>query len=322
MNAVATHISLQAIKSTEEAASFEENGFLLVEDVLTAEELEVLRGETAHICRGERGKVMGLPEFSDAESAEEIMAKTLCVHFPHKISETMYDALAQPLIVAYLTALIGANVKCMQSMLFIKSAGKPGQAWHQDEAFIPTRDRSLTAAWMALDDATPENGCLWAIPGSHKHGVLWPFRDHDDERYDCAAEAFDFPYTDEDGVMIPAKAGSVVFFNGYLLHRSLPNYAESGFRRSLVNHYMSAESLLPWQYPTNGQSMGTADFRDIVLIAGEDPYAYKGIEQSRFSHVRPSKEGGCQWPTQEEAEEENDTASENTPAMGATPAMG
>ncbi len=322
MTAVATHTSLQGIKSTEEAASFEENGFLLVEDVLTAEELEVLRGETAHICRGERGKVMGLPEFSDAESAEEIMAKTLCVHFPHKISETMYDALAQPLIVAYLTALIGANVKCMQSMLFIKSAGKPGQAWHQDEAFIPTRDRSLTAAWMALDDATPENGCLWAIPGSHKHGVLWPFRDHDDERYDCAAEAFDFPYTDEDGVMIPAKAGSVVFFNGYLLHRSLPNYSESGFRRSLVNHYMSAESLLPWKLPTNGQSMGTADFRDIVLIAGEDPYAYKGIEQSRFSHVRPSKEGGCQWPTQEELEEGNEITRENTPAMGATPAMG
>ncbi len=316
MVTVATHTSLQAIASSEEVASFEENGFLLVEDVLSPEEQEVLREETAYICRGERGKVTGLPEYSNAESAEEIMAKTLCVHFPHKISETMYDALAQPLIVDYLTALIGANVKCMQSMLFIKSVGKPGQAWHQDEAFIPTRDRSLTAAWMALDDATPENGCLWAIPGSHKHGVLWPFRDHDDERYDCAAEAFDFPYNDEDGVMIPAKAGSVVFFNGYLLHRSLPNYAESGFRRSLVNHYMSAESLLPWQLPSNGQSMGTADFRDIVLVAGEDPYAYKGIEQSRFSHVRPSKEGGCQWPTQEEPEEENTMASENTPTMG------
>ncbi len=151
MTAVATHTSLQAIKSTEEAASFEENGFLLVEDVLNAEELEVSRGEAAYICRGERGRVTGLPEFSDGESAKEIMAKTLCLHFPHKISETIYDALAQPIIVAYLTALIGANVKCMQSMLFIKSAGKPGQAWHQHEAFIPTRDRSLTAPDRSLD---------------------------------------------------------------------------------------------------------------------------------------------------------------------------
>ena len=53
-------------------------------------------------------------------------------------------------------------------MLFIKSEGKPGQAWHQDEFFIPTRDRSLTAVWIALDDATVENGCLWVLPGSHR----------------------------------------------------------------------------------------------------------------------------------------------------------
>ena len=64
--------------------------------------------------------------------------------------------------------MIGPNVKAMQSMLFIKAEGKPGQAWHQDEYYIPTRDRSLTAAWIALDDATVENGCLWVLPGSHR----------------------------------------------------------------------------------------------------------------------------------------------------------
>jgi len=327
MHAVDPHTSLHAIASSEEVAAFAENGFLVVEDVLAPAELAALRAETVRICRGERGKVTGLPAFADSETDAAVIAKTLCVHFPHRISEIMYQTLAQPLIVDYLTALIGANVKCMQSMLFIKSAGKPGQAWHQDEAFIPTRDRSLTAAWMALDDATPENGCLWAIPGSHKHGVLWPFREHDDERYDCAAEAFDFPYTDEDGVMIPAKAGAVVFFNGYLLHRSLPNYAQTGFRRSLVNHYMSAESLLPWRLPTEGQSMGTADFRDIVLVAGEDPYAYKGVAQSHFCHVRPDKEGGCQWPTEADGEADlrmgdAPPVADDGPAMGGTPAMG
>ena len=46
-----------------------------------------------------------------------------------------------------------------------------------------------------------------------------------------------------------------MFFNGYLLHRSLPNYAPAGFRRALVNHYMSAESLLPWSGVQRGQSL-------------------------------------------------------------------
>ncbi|MEZ4677657.1 MAG: phytanoyl-CoA dioxygenase family protein [Caldilineaceae bacterium] len=150
----------------------------------------------------------------------------------------------------------------------------PGQAWHlQDEGGL-SRDRSLNAAWIALDDATVENGCLWVIPGSQRHGVLWPFREHDDDRFDCVVEAFDFPYTDDDAVPVEVKAGSIVFFNGYLLHRSLPNRAAGGFRRALVNHYMSAESLLPWHMPENPVGMAVHDHRDIVMIAGTDPYAY------------------------------------------------
>lgn len=82
-------------------------------------------------------------------------------------------------------------------MLFTKGEGKPGQAWHQDEYFIPSRDRSLTAAWIALDDATVENGCLWVIAGSHARGIIFPDREHDDERFDCSIEAFDFPLADQ-----------------------------------------------------------------------------------------------------------------------------
>ena len=172
----------------------------------------------------------------------------------------------------------------------------------QPNCSAPTRDRSLTGAWIALDDATVENGCLWVIPGSHRPGVIWPAKEHDDERFDCVVEAFDFPYTDDDAVAVEVTAGSIVFFNGYLLHRSLPNRAAGGFRRALVNHYMSAESLLPWRHPDNG-SLGVAsyDFRDIVMIAGRDPYAWKGTEELSFSHIRPDREGGCQWPTKEDA---------------------
>jgi hypothetical protein len=92
------------------------------------------------------------------------------------------------------------------------------------------------------------------------------------------------------------KAGSIVFFNGYLLHRSLPNRAQSGYRRVLVNHYMSAESLLPWHPPQPGEAMGTLDFRDIVMVAGIDPYAFKGTKRVNVTFVRPSGEGGCDAP--------------------------
>lgn len=87
---------------------------------------------------------------------------------------------------------------------------------------------------MALDDATVENGCLWVIPGSHRYRLLWPQHKHGDQRFDCAGEAMDFPYADDDAVPVEVKKGSIVFFNGYLLHRSLPNYAQSGFR--IIEH--------------------------------------------------------------------------------------
>lgn len=279
----------------ENAANFyRENGFLVVEDAFTQAEIEELNAEAAAICRGDRGRdIRGLVPSAPEESDHEVLARHLCIHFPDKVSPAMRAELAHPNLVQMLTTVIGPNVKCMQSMLFIKAAGKPGQAWHQDEDYIPTRDRSLTGAWLALDDATIENGCLWVIPGSHKPGVLWPMKFHEDKRFDCAWESYDYPYTDDMAVPVEVKAGTVVLFNGYTLHRSLPNRATAGYRRALVNHYMSAESLLPWLWPDKPTGMALHDHRDIILVAGRDPYAYKGVAEIMEAHVRPSGEGGC-----------------------------
>ena len=280
---------------------YEENGYLVVPNALSREELNELRAEATSICRGERGEVKGFMPGVAGESEEDTLRRYLCIHFPNKISKTMHSYLGTPKMVEVLTEIIGPDVKCMQSMLFIKATGKPGQAWHQDEDFIPTRDNSLVGGWIAMDDATIENGCLWVIPGSHKPGVLWPLEQQQDTRFDCTDESTGFPYSDADAFPVEVKAGSIVFFNGYLLHRSFPNRAQSGYRRVLVNHYMSASLLLPWKLPKQGEGMAIADYRDIVIVAGTDPYAYKGTEDIAQAMVRPSGEGGCvTWEEDEE----------------------
>jgi hypothetical protein len=139
--------------------------------------------------------------------------------------------------------------------------------------------------WIALDDATIDNGCLWMLPGSHRHGIIWPTKPHGDPRFDNSDEAYGFPFDPEGGVPVELAAGGVAFFNGYTLHRSLDNKRPRGFRRALVNHYMNARSMLPWSFgmpPTP-----RTDFRDIVMVAGEDPYAYKGLEEITFPFIRP-----------------------------------
>jgi phytanoyl-CoA hydroxylase len=280
-----------------------ESGFALLADALTPAEVAAVNADALKLCRGDYGTIRyGLSDvdphekpvdMASAGSDDEMLRRYLCIHFPHKVSTAARRALTNPRIVEGLTAVIGPNVKAMQSMLFIKSEGKPGQAWHQDEYFIPTRDRSLTGVWIALDDATVENGCLWVLPGSHRRGVLYPTHEQSDPRFDCTVEAYAFPYRDDDAVPVEIPAGTALIFNGYLLHRSLENSGRHGYRRALANHYMSAESLLPWRPPREGEHLAMVDYRDIVMVAGEDPYAYKGTEEIARPYSRPEKDGGC-----------------------------
>ncbi len=140
---------------------------------------------------------------------------------------------------------------------------------------------------MALDDATVENGCLWVLPGSHRTGYLYPQRTHSQpEEFDFGEESYGFDDAAEVPVELPA--GGVVFFNGYLLHRSKRNRS-ARFRRALVNHYCNGWSLLPWELRT-GERVATCDRRCIVPVVGPDPYAWKGYEPpSGGVWLRPRK---------------------------------
>lgn len=264
---------------------YHDNGYLVVPGLASADDVEALRSDTLRICRGEYPHP-NLEPLSPELSDDEVMRNFLCIHHPHKISPVLMERGVQhPGLATVLQRIIGPDVKCMQSMLFVKPPGFQGQAWHQDEIYIPTRDRSLTGGWIALDDATIENGCLYVIPGSNK----WPLydqRSHDNpDEFDFAGESHGF---DESGeIPVEVKAGDAVFFNGYLLHRSRRNRSQV-YRRVLVNHYMNAWSLLPWQMQ-EGQTAATADYRDIVMVSGQDPYAWRGLEDRAGVGLRKCK---------------------------------
>ena len=262
------------------------DGYVICRDLVDAAAVQQLREETVAIACGLRGDIPGVVQREHADAAA--LLDVLAIHFPHKVSPLMAQMIQHPAIVDVLTQIIGPDVKCMQSMLFVKNAGKPGQAWHQDETFIPTHDASLTGVWIALDDATVDNGCLWMQPGSHAQRHLWPSRPCADPRFDGAPESQGW-----DGVRWPAQggaaaevpAGSVVFFNGYTLHRSLDNRRSSGFRRALVNHVMSARHELPWRFGNSAHA--PHDYRDIVMVAGHDPFEARGLEDLARPYLRP-----------------------------------
>jgi phytanoyl-CoA hydroxylase len=199
---------------------YQRDGYLICCDLVDVATVAALREETVAIACGRRGAIEGV---TPREQDEEIALKdVLAIHFPHKLSQQMLAMLRHPPIVAVLRQIVGEDVKCMQSMLFVKNAGKPGQAWHQDETFIPTPDASLTGVWIALDDATIDNGCLWVQPGGHRTPMRERFVRHGDEIR--MEKLDDMPWPDNSSaVAVEAKAGSLVCFHGLLPHYSAPN---------------------------------------------------------------------------------------------------
>jgi len=280
----------------EQVKQFVDDGFLIVPDLINAEELDELKHDIVKVARGDYPNE-GISPLPADVSEEEVLKNILCIHQPHYISPVMLKYVKHPKISGVLSQVTAAHlpywdgsVKCMQSMYFVKPPSFQGQAWHQDEIYIPTRDRSLIGAWIAVDDATIDNGCLWVMPGSHRNGYLYPQRPHENhDEFDFAPESYGFDDSKE--VPVEVKAGTVVFFNGYLLHRSRKNRSDI-YRRVLVNHYMNAWSFLPWHArdQEREQSGATADVRRIVPVAGIDPYAWKGYEEMpKHAHLRMCK---------------------------------
>jgi len=275
-------IEVPIVLNDTQVRSFVENGYLAVPGLVTDDEVEEIRADLLKLARGGY-PCKSLEPLPPDISDEEALFRILCIHQPHHISPVMRKYVLHPKICGALSQITAAHlpywdgsVKCVQSMAFVKPPGFQGQAWHQDEGYIPTRDRSIIGAWIALDDATIENGCLRVIPGSHQTGYLWPQRGHEnDDEFDFAGECHGFDESTE--VPVEVKTGTLIFFNGYLLHRSFKNRSDCP-RRVLVNHYCNAWSLVPWSVH-EGEAPAHADRRGILPVAGVDPYKWKGYDK-------------------------------------------
>ncbi|KAL8112264.1 hypothetical protein AgCh_019821 [Apium graveolens] len=109
----------------------------------------------------------------------------------------------------------------IQSMYIFKQPGIGGEVIpHQDNSFLITEPATCTGLWLALEDATVTNGCLWAIPGSHKDGLVRKFiRDDNGVHFDRPSPSYD----QKDFIPIEVKAGSLVVIHGDLIHQSFEN---------------------------------------------------------------------------------------------------
>jgi phytanoyl-CoA hydroxylase len=139
-----------------------------------------------------------------------------------------FDAFSRTPELAALAEDIGMqDPLLLQSMYIFKQARIGGEvACHIDHTYLWTEPRSVVGFWFAIDDATTENGCLWALPGGQRLPVRIRSR-LNDARTATVIDVFDErPYPTDGLVPLEAARGTLVLLDGALPHRSGPNLSD------------------------------------------------------------------------------------------------
>jgi hypothetical protein len=183
----------------------------------------------------------------DSASDDPLVRYPRMIHM-HRWDETSLQWLLDERLKRCLTALLGREPYAVQTMLYFKPPRARGQALHQDDYYLRVKPGQCLAAWLALDKCDLENGCLQLVPGSHKWDLLCT------EPADTTQSFTDVtvplpPQTKVEPVIM--EAGDVLFFNGFVVHGSLPNNTDNRFRRALIGHYIEcvANEVAEWYHP-------------------------------------------------------------------------
>ena len=136
------------------------------------------------------------------------------------------------------------NPLLLQSMYIFKQPHIGGKVTcHQDSTFLYTEPMSVTGFWFALEDATIENGCMWAIPGGHKLGLKsrWLRAPQGGMRFEVFDET---PWLEEKLVPLEVRQGTLIVLHGLLPHKSLENKSAKS-RHAYTLHVISGDARYP-----------------------------------------------------------------------------
>jgi ectoine hydroxylase-related dioxygenase (phytanoyl-CoA dioxygenase family) len=272
--------------SVEQYARFRRDGFVIVPQLISQDAIGELREHTEQLMQGRlpeqqqdlktaHGHTLRIPPDLSPEERGQYFLR---IHMLHRLLELHERYMLETRVLDVLEVLIGPDVLALQTMLFLKPPGKPGQGWHQDSYYIPTHPDTLCGAWIAIDDCDERNGAMWFAKGSGHEPVYPPasgygygdrlvkdityiegVSDVDDSKNSLSKVADRY-----DQALATMRAGDVAFFNGHVLHRSKENWSTDRFRRSFVSHYCNARSFTQWGPDDTPQLASMFPVRDPV----------------------------------------------------------
>ncbi len=219
---------------SRDIAHFHQQGYLLVENLLTSEEVDAF---VQYEARDQQPVARGLQH--------------------HKVDDQWTHLAHHPRIAAIVRQLNGPNPQIVQTMYMNKAPdGGTGVALHQDTHYIRNEPNTLMACWIALSDTDADNGGLCVVPESNTKGLysfervrntgehtsweqVYPMSDRQGKAWDETMHSFDITGLEEDEIVrlnVPCGAG--VFFTGMTVHGSFANHSADRPRRAFATHFV------------------------------------------------------------------------------------
>ena len=232
----------------EQVARFDRDGYLVVENLVDPERVAALGDRVRDYTHGGRDagalRVQIEPRVTRGEERVDHPGDGIRKIDGLVEHDDLFRALGtDPAIVTVITQILGPDVKMFRNALLMKPPHVgSSKGMHQDAPYWPIEPQSECSCWFALDDATPENGCMGVLPGAHK----WGAQPHTHVTDDYVIE--EDRYSMDDLVLAPVKAGGGLFFHALLPHYTAPNSSDH-WRRAIALSYMSARSRYTGEGP-------------------------------------------------------------------------
>lgn len=253
--------------------TYQTNGFLVIEDFLSQQELEQLRTAV-----GEAVAEMGNHRLTGGDSKWEDKGTPQFTQRINlwKINSTVKTYMQDEKLGKMLCELSGAQgMRVWHDQALIKEPFGNPTAWHLDNPYWSFSAPNSISIWIALDDATYQNGCMWFIPGTQKLA-----------RYETCGIGHEmkslfkmYPEFEKiDPVGAPFKAGSCSFHNGLTAHGAGANMTR-GRRRAMTCAYMpegstfnGKQNILPQEY------FETLKVGDLLNNDEQNPLIYSSVK--------------------------------------------
>lgn len=256
---------------------YRRDGYLVVENAVTPEQLEAMRRELGHWVEESRRHdapfgeptIDGRPRFDIGADHSSDHPALRRVNNPSDISPAFADVMSEAPVVDMVADLIGPDVKFHHCKVNLKLSGtETVVGYHQDFPYTPHSNDDIVTVLIMLDDMTEENGCLMVVPGSHKGPIHSLF---DGDRFTGYVQPEVLREAKAHETAITGKAGGACLMHTRLLHGSAANRSPRP-RGLYICVFTAADAVplarSPMPNPNEGRIVRGKEARAVRLMEG------------------------------------------------------